>query len=361
MVGCLLEKNNYFFSSTFIDFDHKITPIVLFGDGTTIVNHQLNSTISLKKLNSTSPPTKQCPMVPPNPFSSQPISASEAAMSGSGEAQALSPLGNDLKCDGYGVFLVVSSVLFVVYLMVHAKKNLNRLCRGASYVVVSYYALLWLVTLLNLAWSFLQAWQCSSGKEVAWNLLSLFTASGMLCLEISLVAFLLKDNYMNGMEALVQSFLASGIIVFVDTFLKAIYVFGFGVPLFNRNVGSTHTIKWSLWIVHKLLLAAAYGFILFVQFSKWREKLPPRPAFYNYVAVMFVFSVITLFACGLAGIGTGLGNWLYDFTVLCYHSLYLPFLYVTFLADFFQEEDFLLDNAYYSEMKDAGFFDADWE
>ncbi|KAG5027935.1 hypothetical protein AAZX31_05G020900 [Glycine max] len=282
-------------------------------------------------------------------------------MSTSIEDQALSSTGSDLKCDGYGISLVVSSVLFVLYLAVHAKKNLNSLCRRGSYVVVSYFALLWLVTLLNLAWSFLQAWQCSPGKEVAWNLLSLFTASGMLCLEISLMAFLLKDNYMNGMEALAHSFLATGIIVFVDTLLKAIYVFGVGVPLFNHNVRSTHTIKWSLWIIHKLLLAAAYGFILFANFSKWREKLPPRPSFHNYVAVMFVFSVITLFACGLAAIDAGLGNWLYDLTVLCYHSLYLPFLYVTFLADFFQEEDFLLDNAYYSEMKDAGFFDADWE
>ncbi|KAJ1421825.1 Transmembrane protein [Sesbania bispinosa] len=226
----------------------------------------------------------------------------------------ISDVVRDLNCNGYDIFLVVSST-----------------------------------------------WQCSPGKEVAWNLLSLFTASGMLCLEISLMAFLLKDNYMNAMEALSHTSIVSGIIVFVDTLLKAIYVFGFGVPLFSHNVGNTGTIKWSLWIVHKLLLAAAYGFILFVHFSKWREKLPPRPAFYNYVAVMFVFSAITLFACGLAGIGVGLGNWLYDLTVLCYHSLYLPFLYVTFLADFFQEEDFLLDNAYYSEMKDAGFFDADWE
>ncbi|KAL9326364.1 hypothetical protein ACSQ67_007009 [Phaseolus vulgaris] len=340
-------------------------------------------------------------------------------MSQSIEDEALSPLGSDLKCDGYGIFLVVSSVLFVLYLALHAKKNLSSLCHRGSYVVVSYYALLWLVALLNLAWSSLQggsgeammissrrsrwkdgrqspartlnksrtrlmewwvclrscdlmrvhestndaghAWQCSHGKEIAWNLLSLFTASGMLCLEISLIAFLLKDNYMNGMEALAHSFIASGIVVFVDTLLKAIYVFGFGVPLFNNHVGSTHTIKWSLWIVHKLLLAAAYSFILFAHFSKWREKLPPRPAFYNYVAVMFVLSVISLFACGLAGIGIGLGNWLYDVTVLCYHSLYLPFLYVTFLADFFREEDFLLDTAYYSEMKDAGFFDADWE
>lgn len=70
-----------------------------------------------------------------------------------------------------------------------------------------------------------QAWQCSQGKEVAWNLLSLFTASGMLCLEISLIAFLLNDNYMNGMEALAHSFIASGIIVCMDTLLKVSWIF----------------------------------------------------------------------------------------------------------------------------------------
>ncbi|XP_004508683.1 protein CANDIDATE G-PROTEIN COUPLED RECEPTOR 2-like [Cicer arietinum] len=267
----------------------------------------------------------------------------------------------NLNCNENDTFAVVSSVLFVLYLAVKAKKNINKLCNGGSYIIISYYALLWIVTLLNLACSFLQAWQCSPGKEVPWNILSLFTASGMLYLEISLMIFLLNDNYMNAMETLAYTSIVSGIIVSVDALLKAIYVFGFGVPLFNRNVGSSHTVKWGLWIVHTLLLAAAYGFILFVHFSKWREKLPPRPTFYNYVVIMFIFSATTLFACGMAGFGASLGNWLYDFTVLCYHSLYLPFLYLTFLADFFQEEDFLLDNAYYSEMKDAGFFDADWE
>lgn len=34
-----------------------------------------------------------------------------------------------------------------------------------------------------------------------------------------------------------------------------------------------------------------------------------RPAIYNYVIIMFVFSAITLFGCGLAGIGTSFGNW----------------------------------------------------
>lgn len=70
-----------------------------------------------------------------------------------------------------------------------------------------------------------QEWQCSPGKEVAWNVLSLFTASGMLCLEISLMAFLLNDNYMNAMEAIAHTTIVSGIIVFVDTLLKVRLIF----------------------------------------------------------------------------------------------------------------------------------------
>ncbi|KAF7838524.1 transmembrane protein adipocyte-associated 1-like protein [Senna tora] len=301
-------------------------------------------------------PIEAASSLPPSPTAS----FASSNTSNDPDLRSFSSLSN---CNGfwYDALLVVPSVLFVLYLAVHAKKNLNKLCNGGSYMMKSYYALLWVVTLLNLAWCFFQAWRCSPGKEFAWNLLSLFTASGILCLEISLMAFVLKDNYRNGIEALAHTFLVSGIVVTVDMLLKAIYVFGFGVPLFDPDVGSSHKMKWGLLIVHKSLLAAAYGFILFVHFSKWREKLPPRPAIYNYVVVMFVFSTIALFACALAGFGAGLGHWLYDLTVLCYHSLYLPFLYVTFLEDFFQEEDFLLDNAYYSEMRDAGFFDADWE
>ncbi|KAF8399587.1 hypothetical protein HHK36_015455 [Tetracentron sinense] len=205
-----------------------------------------------------------------------------------------------------------------------------------------------------------QMWECTPGKEVTWNFLSLFTTSGMLFLEISLVAFLLQGN-VSGLEALTRTFIISGLIVGVDLLLKAIYVFGFGVPLFIDSNETTHRVKWGLWVIHKLLLTAVYGFILFMYHSKWRERLPARPAFYNYIAVMFFVNAIALFACGLVGNGAGFGFWLYNVTTVCYHSFYLPILYVTFLADFFQEEDLHLENVYYSEMKDAGFFDADWD
>ncbi|KAL5544598.1 hypothetical protein UlMin_008382 [Ulmus minor] len=264
------------------------------------------------------------------------------------------------NCHGrlwYDAVLVVSSIVFLVYLAVHSKKNLKKLCNGGSSIMICYYALLWVVSLLNLVWCFFQVWQCTPGKEVAWNILSLFTASGMLCLEVSLVAFLLQQNYTSSVESLTRTFVVSGIIFGVDILLKAIYVFGFGVPLFINGTGSAsaNRVKWGLLIVHKLLITAAYGFILFVHFPKWREKLPPRPAFYNYIVIMFAISSVALFAYGLAGVRVvaGFGIWMFNLTLLCYHSLYLPFLYTTFLADFFQEDNYLLDSAYYDEMKDA--------
>ncbi|GFZ17016.1 protein of unknown function, transmembrane-40 [Actinidia rufa] len=130
------------------------------------------------------------------------------------------------ECHGFwrDAALAVPAALFVLYLAFHAKKNLRKLSYGGSYVMIAYYSLLWFAALLNLAWCSLQAWQCASGKEVAWNLLSLFTAVGMLCLEISLVAFLLQENYATGLETLASAFTLSGLIVGVDILLKAMVV-----------------------------------------------------------------------------------------------------------------------------------------
>lgn len=123
-----------------------------------------------------------------------------------------------------------------------------------------------------------QAWQCSPGKEVAWNLLSLFTASGMLCLEISLMAFLLKDNYMSGMEALAHSFHASGIIVFVDTLLKVRLVFirisyihpcAMFFYLFCKYQWIFMT-EWYLDLCYSFLVSNNFPFIYCIWFSSYQ-------------------------------------------------------------------------------------------
>lgn len=264
-------------------------------------------------------------------------------------------------CHGilYNLALIIPTVLFIAYLASQARRSFARLTYGRSHIMIAYYALLWIVTILNLLWCLLQTWQCTSGKDFSWNMLSLITNSGLLFLEISLIAFMIQGNNASGVETLTRTFVVSGVIVCADLLLKVIYVFGFGLPLF---IDSSHSrVKWGLWTVHKLLLTSVYGFILFMHHSKWRERLPARPAFYNYICAMLLLNVVSLFGCVLLGNGAGFGLWLYNLATVCYHSLYLPLLYVTFLADFFQEEDLRLENVYYSEMKDAGFFDADWD
>ncbi|PQQ11459.1 transmembrane protein adipocyte-associated 1 [Prunus yedoensis var. nudiflora] len=293
-----------------------------------------------------------------------PISLSLGSNSTLGEGASGSRFYSWLgECHGgfHNIALIVPSLLFVLYLAYQARKSFSKLSHGRSYIMIAYYGCLWLVSLLNLAWCCLQAWECTPGKELAWNFFTLFTTSGMLFLEVSLLAFLIQGNYASGLEALTRTFVVSGVLVVLDILLKAIYLFGFGIPLFVDNKDRTDRMKWDLWVVHRLVITAIYGFILFMYHSKWRERLPARPAFYKYTVVMFMLNVLALFACGLTGNGAGFGFWLYGATVVCYHAFYLPLLYVTFLADFFQEEDLHLENVYYSEMKDAGFFDADWE
>ncbi|CAH1422427.1 unnamed protein product [Lactuca virosa] len=152
----------------------------------------------------------------------------------------------------------------------HLKRNIKKLNRRRSHVMD---ALLWLSAILNLAWCSLQVWQCIPRKEVSWNFLSLLTSMGTLCLEISLVAFLFQENYASGLQALAHTFIISGLIVGANILLKAIFVFGFHVLLFMDDETS-HRGKWGLWIVDELLLTCTYAYILFVHYSKWRDKLP---------------------------------------------------------------------------------------
>lgn len=73
---------------------------------------------------------------------------------------------------------------------------------------------------LKFGLSCVKAWECTPGKEVIWNLLTLFTTSGTLFLEVSLVAFLFQGNYASGAEALTRTFLISGLVIGLDFLLK---------------------------------------------------------------------------------------------------------------------------------------------
>ncbi|GKV07546.1 hypothetical protein SLEP1_g19303 [Rubroshorea leprosula] len=62
--------------------------------------------------------------------------------------------------DCHGVWnnlvLLVSSLLFVLYLVFQGKKSLQKLSHARSSIMIAYYVCLWVISLLNLAWCSLQ-------------------------------------------------------------------------------------------------------------------------------------------------------------------------------------------------------------
>lgn len=78
------------------------------------------------------------------------------------ESLTLSSLSNSdprfydwlFECHGFwhNVALIIPSLLFILYLSFQAKKSFSKLSHGRSYVIIAYYACLWLVSLFNLIW-----------------------------------------------------------------------------------------------------------------------------------------------------------------------------------------------------------------
>jgi len=62
------------------------------------------------------------------------------------------------ECHGFlhNAILILASLAFVLYLAFKAKKSFGKLSNGRSSIMIAYYGILWLVSLLNLAWSCLQ-------------------------------------------------------------------------------------------------------------------------------------------------------------------------------------------------------------
>ncbi|RRT78109.1 hypothetical protein BHM03_00017218 [Ensete ventricosum] len=80
-----------------------------------------------------------------------------------GSSSGSAPISSSwiVGCHGlpYNLALIVPSALFVVYLASKARKSIAKLTYGHSYVMMAYYALLWVVTVLNLLWCLVQVRQ----------------------------------------------------------------------------------------------------------------------------------------------------------------------------------------------------------
>ena len=257
------------------------------------------------------------------------------------------------------------ALLQTLLLQTFPNPKLSREHLGGPCVAATYYAFLWLVCLLNVLRCSVQMWQVHPLSHVhLWNGLWLSTRFGMTFLEVSVVVFLAQGYHVSGHQALVRTVAVSGVLAGVDLMIKALLIYVGGVQLFveqeTEQPASYYWDKWGYWAAHEFIFALVYGAILVLPYTDWRDKLPARPSFYRYAACLLVLNALNALAALLVAAGDMDGG--YCLGGVCnfvYYAAYPPLLYHTFLADFFRDDDTLeLESAYYSEMRDAGYFDA---
>ena len=271
---------------------------------------------------------------------------------------------------GFSVFLNtifgLSTLVFVGFLAWRLKTALRRLVRSQSQIMRVYYCFLWVVCFLNLCRFFFQIAESSTNgrHEKLWNGMWLLTMFGMTLMEVSVVTFLSQGYIATGKEALIRTLCISGFIALFDSIVKMSLIFGYDTSLFIYDTDVPNPLendmswaKWGFWTAHHLLYMTIYLFILILPHTHLRDYLPARPSFYRYVALLCGNNFGLVIGSVMVGSKDTAGYCVYGIFNLLYFSCYPVLLYMTFLSEFFVDDDLELEHAYYSEMREAGYFD----
>ena len=296
--------------------------------------------------------------------------------------------------------IALPSACFLAFLALRLRSSTRRLRAARSHMMWAYYCACWAVSLLALLRAVLLTAYVESNfaagpssappapapapaaaaHATLLNVLWLATRGGLTLLEVSVVVFLAQGFQLGGAAALARTGAVAGAAALLEGAVEASLVFGRRrVPLFlwggdDAESGDLSSAKWGFWLARSLLFASLYALVLRVPRSaRWRDLLPATPAFFRYCsalcgvhASLAAGSLLLLLASG--GGGAGGHRWeglLLSWPGYClvgaasgfYYGLFPAALYSAFLAAFFADSALDLDLAYYSEMRDAGYFE----
>lgn len=101
----------------------------------------------------------------------------------------------------------------------------------------------------------------------------------------------------------------------------------------------SHFLRSFMVKMHSLFLFKIYAMIALLPWTRLRERLalPTKISFYYYVGTLMLLNGVQCVGSGLLLWGVkGSGLCIVDVTTVLYYTLLTPFVYYTFLSDFFR-------------------------
>lgn len=264
----------------------------------------------------------------------------------------------------FATVTALPALLFLVFLVRRLRAAVAQLRRSHSLVMAAYYVLLWGATGVNLMRCLVQIIVLTSppspsslSPSPSWDTAWLATSFVLLFMEASVVVFLCQGVLLSASEALLRTAIIAGVVAGGDVAIKSSLVFGHHIPLYYHGWAGGSWTKWGFWAAHHAIKSAVYCGLVMLPNTRWRDKMPASPPFHRYVSILLAYNACDAVACLTLALNLHVGYCIHGLANFAYVALFPPLLYATFLADFFKDEDAAVEDAYYAEMRDAGYFD----
>lgn len=242
----------------------------------------------------------------------------------------------------WDLVILVPNALFLVLLAVKMNKARIKLRATSSPIFYTFYALV----IMNAIMSVIRCAVAMTvnaavpAGDIADKVLWVAVRFFLLATELSVVTFGLAFGHLDSKTSIRRVLLCT-------SFIALAYSGTQGALEIMTPDESFHVVDEDydmfghggmlFWFVSSLVFFILYGTIFLLPWTTLRDRLPlpSKPSFYSYVLFLAVLNAVQAVGSGLLYYHQDWGLCVVDVTTYIYFTLFTPFVYKTFLCEFF--------------------------
>jgi len=258
--------------------------------------------------------------------------------------------------------ILIPNSLFFFFMVFRFNRARLKLRATSSPIFATFYSLVVLNVLISLIRCIVSMTVNASiaagdyADKVLWIMVRFF----LLSTEMSVVIFGLAFGHLDSKTSIRRVLLATSIISLVFSISQGALEFVSPDESFHVIVKDYDLFGHGgmmFWFISSMVFTLIYAMITLLPWTRLRERLalPTKISFYYYVGTLTLLN-------GVQCVGSGLLLWgvkesglcIVDVTTVLYYTLLTPFVYYTFLSDFFSVAQPILLFSYKSQVDDGG-------